>query len=260
MGPIGKFMKINKFFLLGILLLSGPAFAKSMLELPTVQSPVEYGDVLIERTSREKDVLPVVFSHWIHRVRYTCRVCHDELEFFMKTGETPIICDKGTMKGRYCASCHNGKVSFGPRGEEGDNCRRCHNADTSPNREKFSELRNRLPKAKFGNEIDWAKALNEGLIKPADSLSGNTRTIAHDKILTLRAEMSGIPPAVFPHKTHEQWLDCSNCHPDLFNIKKKTTKGLTMKSMLKGESCAVCHLRVAFPLDDCKLCHPSMRD
>ena len=42
-----------------------------------------------------------------------------------------------------------------------------------------------------------------------------------DKELLLEAEMSIIPPAIFPHKAHTAWLDCDNCHPDLFNIKKK---------------------------------------
>ncbi len=52
---------------------------------------------------------------------------------------------------------------------------------------------------------------------------------------------------------------CTSCHPELFNIKKKTTESLRMSNMIKGESCGVCHLFVAFPLDDCKKCHPNMR-
>ncbi len=253
-------MNIHIVFLLSIFLIPGAAFAQGGgLKLPQTLSPEEYGDVLMERTSKENKVTPVVFSHWVHRAKYTCRVCHDELGFTMKVNETPLVCEKGAMKGKYCATCHNGKESFGPKGEEGENCNRCHNANTSPNREKFFALQKKLPKAKYGNEIDWVKAMNERLITPKDSLSGETRNIVHDKTLTLQAEMAGIPPSVFPHKTHEQWMECADCHPELFNIKKKTTRSLTMRNMINGESCAVCHLRVAFPLNDCKRCHPSMR-
>ncbi|MBI4685658.1 MAG: hypothetical protein HY755_10720 [Nitrospirae bacterium] len=249
-------------FCIFLSILYGLSFSQGGLQLPVLSSPEEYGDIFIDRVSTKNKVTPVVFSHWIHRVKYTCRVCHDELEIAMKSSETEILCGKGEAKGeRHCVKCHNGKESFAfaPKDAEGENCKRCHNADSSPNRQKFFELQGKLPRSKFGNEIDWGKALNDGLIKPKDSLSDKTRTIVHDKILTLKAEMSGISPAVFPHKTHEQWLDCANCHPEIFNIKKKTTKNLKMANMLKGEACAICHLRVAFPLNDCKRCHPKMR-
>ncbi len=164
------------------------------------------------------------------------------------------------MTNRYCTACHNGKIAFAPKEAEGDNCRRCHNADQNPNREKFEALKKSLPHAKFGNEIDWVKALSTGAIKPKGPLSGSSQPVGLDKSLTLAAEMSGIPPAVYPHKTHEQWLDCANCHPDIFNIKKKTTKHFSMSRILNGEFCGFCHLRIAFPINDCKKCHPAMRD
>jgi len=214
---------------------------------------------MIDRTAKETKVTPVYFSHLIHRAKYTCRVCHYELEFSMQSNDTPIVCDNGKMKGKHCAVCHNGKISFGPRDEDGENCSLCHDANAPSNWRKFSELRGKLPKSEFGNEIDWAKALNDGLIKPSDGLSGDVRELVNVRELVLEAEMRGISSAVFPHKTHEQWLDCSSCHPDLFNIKKKTTESLRMLNMIKGNSCGVCHLRVAFPLDDCRKCHPRMR-
>ncbi|MBI4685655.1 MAG: hypothetical protein HY755_10705 [Nitrospirae bacterium] len=232
------------------------------MELP-VSPPAEiYGDVFIDRSSIANKVIPIVFSHWVHRVKYTCRVCHYELEFSLSAGETPILCESGTISDRHCTACHNGKISFGPIGEDGEkNCDKCHNADTSPNTEKFFELQGKLPKAKFGNKIDWTKAFNDGRIKPKNSLLENFKpsSLIIKRTLTLRAEMSGISSAVYPHKTHEDWMDCSTCHPDIFNIKKKTTESLSKASMLKGKSCGVCHLRIAFPLNDCKRCHPKMR-
>jgi c(7)-type cytochrome triheme protein len=230
-----------------------------MLRLPPLPLPEDYGSVLMDKEASKKNVGPVVFSHLIHRVKYTCRVCHYELEFSMKANDTSIQCDNGKMHGRYCATCHNGKISFAPEDKDEKNCSSCHGESSSASWKTSRELQEKLPKTGFGDGIDWSKALDEGYIKPKDSLSDSTREMVNIKTITLKAEMSGISSAVFPHKTHEQWLDCSSCHPELFNIKKKTTRSLRMNNMVKGESCGICHLRVAFPLHDCKRCHPSMR-
>jgi len=253
---------ITRFALLLLCFIMFPnqIFAGSMLKLPILPSPERYGSVLME-VPAEKKISSVVFAHWLHRTKYTCRVCHYELGFSMKVNDTPIVCNKGKMNGEYCASCHNGKTSFGPQDDLGaDNCERCHNTNASLRWEDFQNLQTRLPKTKFGNQIDWTKALDEKMIEPKDSLSGKTQKLANiNKNLTLSAEMVGISPSIFPHQTHEKWLDCSNCHPELFNIKKKTTESLRMANMIQGRSCGICHLRVAFPLDDCKRCHPGMR-
>lgn len=235
------------------------SFGQSMLNLPPCPSPETYDETFMSRNASNRQMAPVSFSHWEHRVKYTCRVCHYELEFALKAGETPIVCDKGLMNGKYCAVCHDGKISFGPREGNRDNCSMCHGATASSNWSQFRELQKRLPRTKFGDEINWAKALEEGIIKPADSLSGQKKKIVNIETLTLKAEISGISSSIFPHRTHEQWLDCSNCHPELFNIKKKTTATLRMSNMVNGESCGLCHLSVAFPLDDCRRCHPDMR-
>lgn len=84
--------------------------------------------------------------------------------------------------------------------------------------------------------------------------------IAYEKTLLLEAEWDRVLPAIFPHKSHTSWLTCSNCHPEIFNIKKKTTKHFEMKMNLAGEFCGVCHLTVAFPMNDCKRCHPAMKE
>ena len=33
-----------------------------------------------------------------------------------------------------------------------------------------------------------------------------------------------------------------------------------MSAILNGEFCGVCHLTVAFPMDDCQRCHPGMKE
>ena len=153
------------FCLVVILSLPSGVFSRGNLDLPKLPSPDEYGDVFIDRVSSANKVMPVVFSHWVHRQKYTCRVCHVELNFSLKANDTNIVCGKGEMTGKYCEVCHNNKVSFGTKGPEGEkNCDRCHNANASPNRAKFAEMKSQLPRAPFGNEIDWSKALTDGTI------------------------------------------------------------------------------------------------
>lgn len=226
-------------------------------DLPPMLPPDEYGNILINRTSEKNNVKPAIFSHWSHRMRYTCRVCHLELEFEMRRNASEIT-EKANREGRFCGTggCHDGKAAFGHT--EG-NCDKCHNGDIGCGREKFAQLKD-FPRSGYGNKVDWTRALQTGLIKPKHFLILETGEMSFDKKLDLRAEWSGIPPAIFPHKAHTQWLDCSNCHPDIFNIKKKTTKHFSMVLSLEGKFCGVCHLRIAFPLQDCRRCHPTMRE
>jgi c(7)-type cytochrome triheme protein len=222
---------------------------------PPLPPQEQYGNILINRTSEKNKVKSVTFSHWSHRLHYTCRVCHLELEFNMQLNTTEIT-EEANKAGKFCGACHNDKAVFG---HTRDNCEKCHNGDKAYGKEKFAKLAD-LPKTKYGNKVDWVKALQDGLIKPKNFIYDEARQIAFDRLLELQAENYGIPPAVFPHSLHTQWLDCSNCHPDIFNIKKKTTKHFSMSLCLKGQFCGLCHLRTAFPLNDCKRCHPAMSD
>lgn len=223
--------------------------------IPPSAPPSQYGNLLISRTSEKNNVKPVAFSHWSHRMNHTCRVCHLELEFNMKVNTTEIT-EGANKAGRFCGACHDSKTAFGHTEE---NCDKCHNGNISYGKENFVKLKD-FPKTKFGNRVDWVKAMKLGLIKPKNYLSAETAAMSFDKTLDLNAEWSGIPPAIFPHPAHTAWLDCSNCHPDIFNIKKKTTKHFTMTKSLRGEFCGLCHLKTAFPLNDCRRCHPDMRE
>ncbi len=229
--------------------------AESFWDFPPLPPENEYGNILINRTSEKNNVKPVTFSHWIHRQKHTCRVCHFELEFNMKVNTTEIT-EELNKSGKYCGACHDGKELFG---HEKPHCEKCHNGDRKYGSEKFIKLKE-FPKTKYGNGIDWVRALRKGLIKPVNYLNLKpSEDVKYNKTVTLEAEWSNIPPAVFPHKPHNEWLDCNICHPDIFNIKKKTTKHFYMTRILKGEFCGVCHLNVAFPMNDCKRCHPGMR-
>ncbi len=248
---------VDIFFLGGLVFLAAPSGSQGQpWPLPPLPPADQYGNILINRTSEKNGVKPATFSHWIHRRKHTCRVCHFELEFNMKTNTTEIT-EAANRSGRFCGAggCHDGKAAFG---HDKPDCEKCHNGDRGYGKEKFSELA-AFPRAKFGNGINWVKALKEGRISPLNHLSVKPPDdISFHKTLVLEAEWSGIPPAVFPHAAHTQWLDCNNCHPDIFNIKKKTTKHFLMTRILAGEFCGVCHLAVAFPMNDCKRCHPKM--
>lgn len=238
------------------LLAVGAALAvQPWYDLPELPPPYEFGNILISRNSAKHDLPSVSFSHWRHRLLYTCRVCHLELGFMMKANTTEIT-EEANKSGEYCGTCHDGETAFGHTEE---NCRKCHNGDISSGKGKFGRLR-RLPRDRFGNRIDWTLALRRRLIKPKRSLYDDSfEPMEFDKVLELEAEFGMIPPAVFSHRVHNQWLDCANCHPDIFNIQKKGTKHFLMKYILEGKFCGVCHLRVAIPIDDCKRCHPGIK-
>ncbi|OIP50080.1 MAG: hypothetical protein COX17_05490 [Deltaproteobacteria bacterium CG23_combo_of_CG06-09_8_20_14_all_60_8] len=246
--------------LLGLLVLcmsttAGPALAFNPWTFPPLPPPEQYGNILINRTSTANGLQPVGFSHLSHRLLYTCRVCHLELGFEMFVNTTEITEGKN-LQGHYCGACHNGKIAFGHTREH---CQKCHSGSTAFGEAAFAKL-GRLPRTAFGNRIDWVYAMYEKLIHPQQSLiDKDYKPLDFNKKLSLESRWSGTPPAIFPHEPHNLWLDCSNCHPDIFNIQKKTTEHFEMNYIVQRKFCGVCHLKVAFPLDDCRRCHPGMK-
>jgi c(7)-type cytochrome triheme protein len=232
-----------------------PTALSQFYKLPPLPEPSKYGAVLIERQTGETSFPTVSFSHWSHRTRYTCRVCHFELEFALQANATEIT-EQANLEGKFCGACHDGETAFGHTEEY---CAHCHNYGKDGSRRRFADLEN-LPWAPFGNEIDWTRALEEGLINPKQSIvNEDYEPLQFTRKLDIPADWSLIPGAEFPHETHQKWLDCADCHPDIFNIKKKTTENFDMQYNLEGKFCGSCHLKVAFPLDDCSRCHPRMR-
>lgn len=229
--------------------------ARTFYNLPPQLPLNSYGNILIDRTSTAAGVKPVSFAHWQHREHFTCSVCHSELEFVMSTGVTEIT-EADNLAGRYCGACHNGKRAFAPAG----NCNRCHSGTLATGKGKFEAFTSRYLFAvtEFGNGIDWSAAVRNGMLTPVRFLREEPVEMPFEKELELRAEMSRIPPAIFPHKEHGFWVGCNTCHPEVFNIKAKTTKHFRMQYLLKGEFCGACHLTVAFPLHDCSRCHPGI--
>ena len=80
----------------------------------------EYGDVVINNYSDAAGMRPVVFPHWFHRIRFRCKVCHQELGFEMRAGANDVqMAD--ILDGKFCGMCHNERIAWGP-----DRCDLCH--------------------------------------------------------------------------------------------------------------------------------------
>jgi c(7)-type cytochrome triheme protein len=93
----------------------------ALLLLPPA-APAEYGDVVINRRSDLQGVRPVVFPHWFHRIRFRCKVCHQELGFEMRAGSNDVqMVD--ILDGKFCGMCHNNQIAWGP-----ERCDLCHSA------------------------------------------------------------------------------------------------------------------------------------
>lgn len=242
---------------IGLLFSLPGTLSGSYWKFPPLPPPHEYGNILVNRTSEANQVKPVFFSHWSHRLKYSCRVCHLELDFEFLKNSTEIT-EQDNLQGRYCGACHDGKEVFGHTKKE--DCEKCHSGSKSEGQERFEALTGGFPRTFYGNRIDWVAAEAEGRMKPKYSLRGDTPPTETDfkRRLELKAEWSFIPPAYFPHEPHTAILDCANCHPAIFNIEKNTTPDFRMDFILQRRFCGVCHLDVAFPLDDCNRCHPGI--
>jgi c(7)-type cytochrome triheme protein len=80
----------------------------------------EYADVVLNRRSEKEGVRPVVFPHWFHRIRFRCKVCHNELGFVMRAGANDVrMVD--IANGKFCGMCHDGGIAWGA-----DRCDLCH--------------------------------------------------------------------------------------------------------------------------------------
>jgi len=226
--------------------------------------PEKYGDVIFSERSLKNNVDPVVFSHRTHRTRYTCRVCHLELDFSMKKGESGVT-REDYLDGRFCGACHNGKIAF-PVDIDRD-CDRCHVPIDSKGQYTNKDFAVKgASQQKYGDGVNWVESLQTGVISPKTSLYNKENSSSmplpeHLKKERLRwtAKSPKYPVSVavsFPHEAHVKWLDCANCHPDIFMVQKNGTVDFDKDKILEGQYCGVCHLTVAFPMDGCRRCHP----
>ncbi len=231
--------------------------------------PFEYGRVVLNANSEKAGLAPVVFDHWLHRARFTCRLCHVDLAFAMKAGATGITASDNSS-GYYCGACHNGERLFNGRKifascakkstpEDLKRCGRCHAQGRSAKRDsEFAAFTEGFPKERFGNGINWEKAEADGQLALADFLDGvsiKRKPLTVPKDMTVEPKVAEMPEIIFSHKKHSAWAGCELCHPEIFvGVKKGATK-YSMTEIFDGRYCGACHGSVAFPLLDCQRCH-----
>lgn len=224
--------------------------------------PHEYGNIVINNYSEDAKIAPVIFKHWLHRSKYTCRLCHVDIGFAMQAGATQIT-EEDNRNGLYCGSCHNGTEAFGPDDKEllGNNtstCDRCHSSGKKVTfKNNFYTFRKGLPKERFGNGINWLEVEEKGNIVLVDYLEGISMprsTIKEPEEFSLNAKQPNMPSIIFSHKKHTAWNGCELCHPEIFPV-KKGSQPYTMQEIFNGKYCGSCHGKVAFANIDCQRCH-----
>ena len=89
----------------------------SLVELRSTQA--EYADLTLNKYAEQAGMPPVIFPHWFHRIRFKCKVCHEDI-FIMRQGSNDINMGK-IIQGEYCGKCHNGRIAWAPL-----YCDRCH--------------------------------------------------------------------------------------------------------------------------------------
>ncbi len=250
-----------------ILMVAGAAMGQTGVKKKR-QLPSDYGKVVLNNYSEKAGLAPVVFDHWLHRSRFTCRLCHVDIAFGMKAGTTGITA-ADNMSGVYCGACHNGKNTFEGKKifeacskthpkEDTKRCERCHSLGKNVKREyDFAKFTERFPKERFGNGINWEKAEEDGIIKLMDFLEGvsvRRKSLASPKDLAVKPKQAEMPEIIFSHTKHAVWNGCELCHPDIFGIKTGATK-YSMTEIFEGRYCGACHDKVAFPNLDCQRCH-----
>jgi c(7)-type cytochrome triheme protein len=248
------------FFLAG----SGPGLAQIYLPQPPPEQPSDYGKVIIGKTSSTTGPGPVVFDHWLHRAKFTCRLCHVDIGFAMQANATGITATTN-RQGFHCGACHDGKrvidkkTVFASCSENTNSkdCNRCHSLGKKDVRKyTYKAYTAKLPKGLYG--VDWRIAEGKGKIKPIDFLEGIS--VKKTPILTrpdfsIKAALPWVHPIVFSHERHAIWNGCELCHPEIFPTAPKETVRDSMFLNTEGRYCGACHGRVAFPLNNCNTCH-----
>lgn len=256
-------MKHSRLILFVLFILCvGVVFAQATGTKKRAPKPDEYGNVVINNFSEDARIAPVEFSHWLHRSKYTCRLCHVDLGFAMEAGETRIS-KKDNRNGLYCGACHNGKTAFtvhvlDSKEADSSNCDRCHSIGKNIQpKYDFYEFVEDFPRSRFGNRVDWLKTEEKGLIKLKDYLKGvsiKRGQLKHPDDFEINAEFNEMPEIVFSHEKHAVWNGCELCHPQIFSIRRDSTS-LDMQDIFDGKYCGACHGKVAFTAMDCQLCH-----
>jgi c(7)-type cytochrome triheme protein len=227
--------------------------------------PSEYGRVILDSHSSSGPGA-VVFDHWLHRSKFTCRLCHVDIGFAMQAKATGISASTN-REGFHCGACHNGKRLFDGKpifascsDANNDPTRdRCHSAGKKGVRKyEYKAFTAKFPKDSLYG-VNWEAAQEKGVIKPVDLVEGlsvRRPPLQSREDFRVKANYSWVKPIGFSHEKHAVWNGCEVCHPDIFPTTKKGTIHYSMFLNIEGRYCGACHRKVAFPLNDCQRCHP----
>ena len=106
--------------------------------------------------------------------------------------------------------------------------------------------------------MDWQQAEEQGKIHPLDMLEGvsvQRPALKMDRDVSIESHGAWMTDVKFSHKKHAVWNGCEVCHPEIFPRTKAGAAKFTMFQIVAGESCGVCHGKVAFALAYCERCH-----
>ena len=222
-----------------------------------------YGRVVLDKYSSKAGIGPVTFDHWLHRTKFTCRLCHVDIGFAMQANATDINAATN-RQGFHCGACHDGKrsidgkVVFAACSDTAptQRCARCHSRRGSARQYDYESLTARLPKNAFG--VDWEEARAIGLIHPIDSLDGisiQRPVLKSQADFAIQSRVNWVSDIIFSHQKHSAWAGCEVCHPEIFPAAQKGVVRYTMFHITSGQYCGACHGKVAFPLSACSSCH-----
>lgn len=249
------------------LLGSSIASAQIYLPKPPPSDPADYGKVILNAHSATGPG-PVVFDHWLHRSKFTCRLCHVDIGFAMEANATGVSASTN-HQGFHCGACHNGKTLFKGKpifaacSDAADvpvndkQCDRCHSLGKNGVRKySYQKFTKKFPKQIY--VVNWQKAERLGMIKPVDFLEGlsvKRPPMRSREDFSVEPNYSWVHPIRFSHKLHALWNGCELCHPAIFPTAKKGTAHYSMFLNIEGQYCGACHMKVAFPLNNCQKCH-----
>jgi len=239
--------------------------AQIYLPGPPPAQPSDYGKVILDKYSPAAGMRAVQFDHWLHRARFTCRLCHVDVGFAMQAKATGIQAATN-RQGFHCGACHDGKRNFAGKtifaacsdDRTNPRCDRCHSVGLrSAGSIDYKKFTAKFPKATYG--VNWEGAELSGQIKPVDFLEGLSVQRPHmnnREDFAIKAGYSWVHPILFSHEKHTAWNGCEVCHPEIFPSGKRGTGHYSMFANIEGRYCGACHGKVAFPLNNCSQCHP----
>jgi c(7)-type cytochrome triheme protein len=251
--------------LCGVFVLTNVAWAQIYLPAAPPSNPADFGKVILDNYASTLGPGPVVFDHWLHRSKFTCRLCHVDIGFAMQAKATGVRAATN-HEGFHCGACHdgkrvfNGKTIFASCSDDvgSAECDRCHSVGKKDVRKySYGPFTAKFPKGLYG--VDWEAAEKAGMVKPVDFLPGisiKKTPIQSRPDFTIKAGLTWVHPVHFSHEKHAIWNGCELCHPEIFPTISKAEAQNTMFSNIEGHHCGACHEKVAFPLNNCIKCHP----